>query len=416
MRPVPEAVVLARLVLALAIVVVATRLVGALARKVGQPAVVGEIAGGILLGPTVFGALAPGLSAAVLPPDVVPPLRMLADAGVVLFMFRIGLELDTSVLAREARRAFGIAQASILLPALLGIALSWKLYPSLAGPTVTFWPFALFVGVSMAVTAFPVLARILVDFGLLRTPLGAMAMSVAAIDDATAWCLLAAVTGLVRAEPGAWIDTTVLAPAFALVMITAGRALLARLASGPASSWRIGVLIAGMLASAAATHVIGIHAIFGAFLFGALVPAHSPLAHAAVATVTGLIGVMMPAFFAVTGLRTEVSLIDGAAAWGTFVLVLAVACAGKIGGTYVSARWAGLSARDAGALGALMNTRGLVGLVVVNLGLNLGVVSPEFFAMLVLVALATTAMTSPLLQWLGIVRPRAGSEDPASRR
>lgn len=408
MKPVPEAVVLARLVLALAIVVVATRVVGALARRVGQPAVVGEIAAGILLGPTVFGALAPAASAFLLPPDILPPLRVLAEVGVVFFMFRIGLELDTSILAREARTAFGIAQASIVLPALMGIALSWKLYPSLAGPGTAFWPFALFVGVSMAVTAFPVLARILMDFGLLRTPLGAMAMSVAAIDDATAWCLLAAVTGLVRAEPGAWIYTAVLAPAFAFVMITGGRALLGRLAAGPPSSWRIAVLIAGMLASAAATHFIGIHAIFGAFLFGALVPAQSPLAHAATSTVTGIIVVMMPAFFAVTGLRTEVSLISGASAWGTVLLVLAVACAGKIGGTYASARWAGLPARDAMALGALMNTRGLVGLVVVNLGLSLGVVSPEFFAMLVLVALATTAMTSPLLQVLGIRRPISG--------
>ena len=362
----------------------------------------GEIAAGILLGPSVFGALAPGVSAVLLPPAIIPPLRILAELGVVFFMFRIGLELDTSVLAREARTAFGIAQVSIVLPAVMGIALSWKLYPALAGSGVAFWPFALFVGVSMAVTAFPVLARILMEFGLLRTPLGAMAMSVAAIDDATAWCLLAAVTALVRAEPGAWIYTAVLAPAFALAMITIGRVWLARLTSVSPSQWRVALLIVGMLASAATTHAIGIHAIFGAFLFGALVPARAPIAHAATSAVSGLVGLMMPAFFAITGLRTEVSLISGAAAWGVFLMVLAVACAGKIAGTYVSARWAGLPARDAFALGALMNTRGLVGLVVVNLGLSLGVVSPAFFAMLVLVALATTAMTSPLLQARGM--------------
>ena len=401
----PEAQILVRLVIALAIVVVATRLVGALARKVGQPAVVGEIAAGILLGPSVFGALAPGVSAVLLPPAIIPPLRVLAELGVVFFMFRIGLELDTSVLAREARTAFGIAQVSIVLPAVMGIALSWKLYPALAGAGVAFWPFALFVGVSMAVTAFPVLARILMEFGLLRTPLGAMAMSVAAIDDATAWCLLAAVTALVRAEPGAWIYTAILAPVFALAMITVGRVWLARLTSVSPSQWRVALLIVGMLASAATTHAIGIHAIFGAFLFGALVPAGAPIAHAATSTVSGLVGLTMPAFFAITGLRTEVSLISGAAAWGVCLMVLAVACVGKIAGTYVSARWAGLPARDAFALGALMNTRGLVGLVVVNLGLSLGVVSPAFFAMLVLIALATTAMTSPLLQALGMARP-----------
>jgi len=406
---VPEAQILVRLIVALAIVVFATRLVGALARKVGQPAVVGEIAAGILLGPSVLGALAPGVSAALLPPAIIPPLRLLAELGVVFFMFQIGLELDTTVLARNARTAFGIAQASIILPAFLGIALSWKLYPSLAGSGIAFWPFALFVGVSMAVTAFPVLARILLDFGLLRTPLGAMAMSVAAIDDATAWCLLAAVTGLVRAEPGAWIYTAVLAPAFAFVMLTVVRTRLARIASASASQWRIALLVAGMLASAAATHAIGIHAIFGAFLFGALVPAQSPMAHRASSAVGGLIGLMMPAFFAITGLRTEVSLISGGAAWGVCLAVLAVACAGKIGGAYLSARWAGLPAREAAALGALMNTRGLVELVVINLGLSLGVITPAFFAMLVLMALTTTAMTSPLLQALGMTRPRSAT-------
>jgi Kef-type K+ transport system membrane component KefB len=406
---VPEAQILIRLVIALAIVVVATRLVGALARKAGQSAVVGEIAAGILLGPSVFGALAPEASAVLLPPAIIPPLQVLAELGVVFFMFRIGLELDTAALARDARTAFGIAQASIVLPALMGIALSWKLHPSLAGPGVAFWPFALFVGVSMAVTAFPVLARILLDFGLLRTPLGAMAMSVAAIDDVTAWCLLAAVTGLVRAEPGAWIYTAVLAPVFALVMLTFGRALLARLASAPSSPWRVALLIAGMLASAAATHAIGIHAIFGAFLFGALVPVQAPLAHAASSAIGGLVGLMMPAFFAVTGLRTEVGLINGAAAWGTCLVVLTVACAGKIGGAYLSARWAGVPAREAAALGALMNTRGLVGLVVINLGLSLGVITPAFFAMLVLMALTTTAMTSPLLQALGMQKGAGAS-------
>jgi Kef-type K+ transport system membrane component KefB len=257
----------------------------------------------------------------------------------------------------------------------------------------------------MSVTAFPVLARILADFGLLKTPLGMMAMSVAAVDDATAWCLLAAVTALVRAESGAWIYTAVLAPVFALAMITIGRAWLSRLASGAPSPWRVALLIAGMLASAAATDAIGIHAIFGAFLFGAVVPAQAPLAHATASAMGPLIGLMLPAFFAVTGLRTEVGLISGWQAWAVCIGVLAVACAGKVGGTYVAARWSGLSPREAGALGALMNTRGLVGLVVIDLGLSLGAISPAFFAMLVLLALTTTAMTSPLLKAFGKVRP-----------
>ena len=402
----PEVVAAAHFLVALAVVIAATRFVGMLARKAGEPAVVGEVAAGILLGPSVLGALAPDVAGVLLPPSVMPALKVLADVGVVFFMFQIGLELDTSVLARGARTAFGIAQASIALPAAMGMALAWLLYPELAGAGIAFWPFALFVGVSLAVTAFPVLARILTDSGLLKTPLGAMAMTVAAINDATAWCLLAAVTGLVRAEPGAWIYTAVLAPAFALFMMTGGRSLLARLTNVPASPLAMALLVAGMLISAAATHAIGIHAIFGAFLFGALVPARAPLAHATQSVVGGLIGLLLPAFFAITGLRTEIGLIAGVSGWAICLLILVVACVGKIGGTYLSARWAGLPSRDAMALGALMTTRGLVELVVINLGLSLGVISPACFAMLVLMALTTTAMTSPLLRTIGIARRR----------
>jgi Kef-type K+ transport system membrane component KefB len=392
--------VLTRLPIALAVIVAATRLTGALFRRLGQPAVIGEIAAGILLGPSLFGAVAPAAASALLPASVMPAIGLLAELGVVLFMFIVGIELDTSAVARGARAAILISQAGIVIPFLMGFTLSWWLYPWLAGSGVSFVVFALFVGVAMSVTAFPVLARILSDFGLQRTALGVIAMSAAAVGDVIAWCLLAGIAGLARAEAGAGLVTTALAVVFAAVMLLVVRPVVARLAS-VASPSAIAGLVIGMFASAGVTHAIGIHALFGAFLFGALVPAHSPAAEAITIRLRAAIWLLLPTFFAVTGLRTEVRLIDGAAAWLTCLAILAVACAGKFGGSYAAARHAGLAAREAAAIGALMNTRGLVELVVLNLGLSLGVISPTLFAMLVLMALATTAMTTPLLRWLG---------------
>ncbi len=396
-----EPEVLIRLPIALGLIVGATRLTGALFRRIGQPAVVGEIAAGILLGPSLFGVVAPGASSAMLPASVMPALGLLAELGVVLFMFTVGVELDTSAVARGARAALLISQAGIVVPFLMGSTLSLWLYPSLAGPGVSFVIFALFVGVAMSVTAFPVLARILSDFGLQRTPLGVIAMSAAAVGDVIAWCLLAGVAGLARAQAGAGLVTFAFALAFAGAMILLVRPLVARLASRAASAVSTGALLLGMFASAAATHAIGLHALFGAFLFGALVPAHSPAAEAVTARLRGLVWLLLPTFFAVTGLRTQIRLIEGVDAWTACLAILAVACAGKFGGSYLAARYAGLPRRDAAAIGALMNTRGLVELVVLNLGLSLGVISPTLFAILVLMALATTAMTTPLLRGLG---------------
>ena len=401
--------VLFRLPVAIAVIVAVTRLAGVLFRRLGQPAVVGEIAAGILLGPSLFGAVAPGASAALLPPAVMPSLSWLAELSVVFFMFTVGVELDAAAVVQRARAALLIVLSGILLPFAMGVLLAAWLYPSLAGPGVSFVVFGAFVGVAMSITAFPVLARILSDFGLTRTPLGMMAISAAAVEDVIAWCLLAGVAGLARAEAGAGLVTSALAVAFAVLMTVVVRPIVVRLASRPASPVTVIGLTAGMLVSAAATDAIGIHALFGAFLFGAFVPAHSPAGEAITARLRGVIWLLLPIFFAVTGLRTEVRLIEGAA-WLTCLGILLVACAGKLGGAYTAARYAGLPQREAAAIGALMNTRGLVELVVLNLGLSLGVIAPTLFAMLVLMALVTTAMTTPLLTWLGWrIQPRAAA-------
>lgn len=390
-----------RVFLALALIILATRVTGRLLRALGQPAVIGEIAAGILLGPSFFGALAPEISTAVLPPLVIPPIERLAALGVVLFMFVVGAELDLSAVRRGARAAIAIAQASIAVPFVLGAMLALWLRPTWGASGVSATAFTLFAGVAMSVTAFPVLARIIADFALQRTAVGTLALGAAAVGDVIAWCLLATVAGLARAQGGAGLATTALAIGFSVAMVVLVRPAVVRLASGPPAPARLVLLLFGALGSAALTDAIGIHALFGAFLFGAFVPAHSPVADAVIARLRGPIGLLLPAFFAITGVRTELRLIDSAAAWRVFLLIMAIACAGKIGGSYIAARWAGVPWRDARAIAVLMNTRGLVELVVLNVGLSLGVITPALFTMFVLMALATTAMTAPLLRWMG---------------
>jgi Kef-type K+ transport system membrane component KefB len=407
--PAAEIQLAVRVLAALALIVLATRLTGRVFRLIGEPAVIGEIAAGILLGPSFFGALAPAASAAVLPPAVIPPIERIASMGVVLFMFTVGVHLDLPAVKRGARAAIVISQASIALPFVMGVALAIGLHASWAAPGVSTTAFALFAGVAMSVTAFPVLARIIADFGLQRAPVGAIALSAAAVDDVIAWCLLATVAGLARAEAGAALATVVLAAAFAVAMLVVVRPAVMRLARLPPSPAILVLLVLGALGSAAATDAIGIHALFGAFLFGAFVPSHSPAAEAITARLRGPVSLLLPAFFAITGVRTEVRLIDGASAWLVCLAIFLIACGGKMGGGYLAARWTGLPAREARAIAVLMNTRGLVELVVLNVGLSLGVITPALFTMFVLMALVTTAMTAPLLRWMGWRRAATGA-------
>jgi Kef-type K+ transport system membrane component KefB len=332
-------------------------------------------------------------------------LNVISLFGVILYMFLVGLELDVTVLRGRARSTITISHASIVVPFLLGASLSLLLYPYLSDTTVSFTAFSLFLGVSMSVTAFPVLARILTDRGLHKTKLGVLTLACAAIDDVTAWCLLAFVVS-VTAHSGNAARTLLMAVLYIGVMLVLLRPLVVRVTRWMDSKGRMtqGILatvLLGILFSSLATESIGIHSIFGAFVLGAIIPNRSKLARELTAKLEDFVIVfLLPAFFAFTGLRTQIGLVNGARNWIFCVLIILVASAGKFGGSAFAARWNGLSWRDSSALGILMNTRGLMELIVLNIGLELGIISPTLFAMLVLMALATTVATTPILHFI----------------
>jgi len=400
------------LLIQIIVILVAARLTGAFVRRLGQPQVVGEMIAGIALGPSVLGAQAPHLAALLFPAGSLGFLNTLSQIGLVVFMFLVGLELDPKIVRERGRSALVISHASIVAPFLLGATLAIVLYPTLAGSRVTFTGFALFMGAAMSVTAFPVLARILTERRLTRTPIGALAIACAAIDDVTAWCILAAVVVIVRAT-GSGVATGVPlwvtlggSAAYVAFMLTGGRRALRILetryaARGRVTQDMIAVLMLATLASAWITERLGIHALFGAFLVGAVAPKSDDFVHAVLERFEDMMVVLLlPLFFAFTGLRTEITLIDGAGAWLVCAMVTAVAVIGKVGGSAIAARVTAMPWRDAAVIGLLLNTRGLMELVILNIGLDIGVISRELFAMMVLMALATTFMTTPLVTWL----------------
>ena len=389
--------------LALTVIIITARLVGWVFARLNQPAVIGEVIGGIMLGPSLLGHFAPGLQASLLPAEAAPLLGVISQLGVILYMFLVGLELDLALLQGTLSITLAISVASIIVPFALGAGLSAVLFDQLSSAAVPSSSFTLFLGVSMSITAFPVLARILEDRGLQRTHLGTMALTCAAINDAIAWCLLAFVVSVMQATPAAAIRTVALTVVYIIMMVTLGRSLVtrivARLDSAPHLGERsLALVLVAVLLSAVATEFIGIHAIFGAFLLGAIVPHQSKVAAHVTTRIADIVRVLfLPAFFAFTGLRTEIGLLQTPLDWGLCLLIIAIATLGKWGGTTVSARLSGLDWRTSGALGILMNTRGLVELIVLNIGLDLGVITPRLFTMLVIMAVVTTMMTSPVL-------------------
>lgn len=389
--------------LALIAILAASRVLGAAFARLHQPQVMGEMLAGILIGPSLLGRVAPQFSAFLLPPEIAPALGMIAQIGVVLFMFLVGLEFDTGGIRKRAQAAFAISQASVIIPFVLGMALALYLYPRFSTSDVPFFVFALFIGISMSVTAFPVLARILMDRKLHKTRLGTIALTCASMGDATAWCLLAIVVSVANPTAGGALQTTVLTGAFAGGMLFVGRPLIrhwaATLPQGePISHASMGVVFIGLLAAAWTTEAIGIHALFGAFLIGVVIPDDSPLARDLTLRLTDAVVVLfLPVFFAFTGLRMQIGLVSGLEAWLVCGLIIVVATLGKFGGSYAAARFVGLAPRDSAAVGVLMNTRGLMELIVLNLGLDLGVISASLFAMFVLMALLTTFATAPAL-------------------
>ena len=392
---------------ALLIVISLSRLVGFCFGRIKQPLVIGEIVAGIMLGPSLLGWLAPSWKVALFPAEVLPALNVLSQVGLIFFMFLIGLELNPKYLRGNLNAAILISHVSIVIPFSLGSLLALLLYPLVSNGDVNFTAFALFLGAAMSITAFPVLARIITENNLQGSRLGTLALTCAAVDDVTAWCLLALAIAVARTQSmvGA-IPTFLLSLLYIAFMVTIGQRFLKKLAkhydrTGSLSQLVVAGIYLAVVASALITEIIGIHFIFGAFLLGAVMPKNGGLTRElAEKTEDFVLVLLLPVFFAYSGLKTQVGMLNNLDKWLLCAAVVGVAILGKYIGTYAAARVSGIKQREASALGWLMNTRGLTELIVLNIGLELGVISPLLFTMLVIMALVTTFMTSPLLEWI----------------
>jgi Kef-type K+ transport system membrane component KefB len=393
------------LIAQIATILIVAQMVGWLFHRIHQPRVIGEMVAGILLGPSLLGWVAPGVSAALFPPASLGYLNALSQIGLLLFMFLVGLELDLKQLRKMGRAAMTTSLASIIAPFILGFLLAIYLYPRLSDRSVNFTGFALFMSIAMSVTAFPVLARILTERNLLRSSVGAVAITCAAINDVMAWIILAGIIVLIRSSNPPmplWMMLGSLG-IFVLLMLVVVRRSLQRLVGlyerrKSLTHDILAVVLLLALASGWMTEFLGVHALFGAFLAGAIMPRHHELSRELWQRCEALVvTLLLPLFFAFTGLRSSFFLISGAQMWIYCAVIIALAIIGKLLGSTVAARINGMSWREATAVGVLMNTRGLVELVILNIGLDLGILSPALFSIMVLMALVTTFMTSPLL-------------------
>ena len=401
------------LLLQLVIILATARGCGMLLRHFGQPQVIGEMAAGIVLGPIVLGALLPDFHAQLFAKDSLPALSALSTLGLVLFMFIVGAELRAPAGVRAQLKSAGmVAVLSVLLPMGLGLAIAPWLYPELAPAGVGFWPFALFLATAMSITAFPVLARILKDRGMTRTPLGQLALGSAAIADVLAWILLALVVALIGSGEGvAGFARSTLGMLVLAALVFGGlRPLYAWLLrrgsiDGRPTPTTLAALMIGLFACAATTEWLHLHAVFGAFLFGACLPRDDRLLHYLVSRIEVLAVVaLLPIFFALSGLNTTSDAFVGAGL-GTLALIVAVAVIGKIVGGTAGARLGGHGWHDSLGTGALMNARGLMELIVMKIGLDAGLIGPQLFTMLLVMAIVTTLMTGPMLAWFARHRP-----------
>jgi Kef-type K+ transport system membrane component KefB len=396
---------LSRLLLQVTVIIVATRTVGRLFARFSQPPVIGEMAAGILLGPSLLGWLWPEAFSFVFPKESMGILQLLSQIGVCLFMFVVGMELEVSHLRRNTDKVVLISHTSIMFPFLLGSVTALYLYSEYAAPGTSFPAFALFMGIAMSITAFPVLVRILEARGIAKTSLGTTAITCAAVDDATAWVILAFVVAIARA-------TGLVSTVFSLVLVVAFVALLLWIVRPRLPRWlgldrtndpiqeraTIAAALLIMTISALATELIGIHALFGAFLAGVVMPRKKEFREYLIVRMQNFSSLfLLPLFFAFSGLRTEVRLLNDTTGWIVCLAIIGIAILGKLGGSMFIARLTGIRGSEAFALGAMMNTRGLVELVALNIGYDLGILSPPIFAMMVLMALVTTFLTGPLL-------------------
>jgi Kef-type K+ transport system membrane component KefB len=402
---------LSRLLLQITVIIVVSRLLAFLVAKIGQPLVIGEIVAGIVLGPSLLGLFWPEISGLLFPPDSLRNIEILSQLGLILFMFIIGLELDVHLLKDKAHTAIIVGHASIIIPFALGVSLAYFLYSSFAPPQISFPGFSLFMGIAMSITAFPVLARILQERSLTQSPLGVLALTSAAAGDVTAWCILAVLIAIVQAGTITNALFTILLSAlyvFAMLMLV--RPLLQHLASRSAGAekWSRAFTVTAfsvLFLSAFTSEVIGIHALFGAFLAGVVMPAEVDFRKRLVVKIEDVsLVILLPLFFASTGLKTQIGLLNDISAWLVCGLIILVAVAGKVGGSLAAAKFTGQSWSESLSLGALMNTRGLMELIVLGIGYELGVLSPTIFTMMVLMALVTTFMTSPALSAIEYVK------------
>lgn len=411
----PTTLLLVQLVVILGV----ARLCGKLLQRLGQPPVIGEMAAGLLLGPIAFGAWWPELHHTLFAKESLPPLSGLANLGVVLFMFIVGVELRAPEGTRsQVRSAFSVGLSGIVLPLLLGLALAPWLFPRFAPAGIGFWPFALFISAAMSVTAFPVLARILKDRNMTRTPAGRLALGAAVIDDATVWLFLAVVLTLTGGNTHGGVAFTavgalvLVAAVFGVLRPVYARLLAPRAGDGGLAPTALVWVLIGLLACAAVAEWIGLHAIFGAFLFGICLPREDRvLEHLAGRVEPLAITLLMPVLFALAGQATSVQAFAGGGVAG-FVLVVVVAAVGKLVGCTLGARLSGHDWRDSLTVGSLMNARGLMELVVMKIGLDSGVIGPDLFTLLFGMTLVTTVMASPMV---AAFQRRAGAEARALR-
>lgn len=403
---------LAILLLQIITIILVARAFGYICKKIKQPTVIGEIAAGIFLGPSFIGVHYPEFSAFLFPVKSLGNLQFLSQIGLILFMFVIGMELDLKVLKNKAQEAVVVSHASIIFPFTLGIGLAFLIYRQFAPAEVSFLSFALFTGIALSITAFPVLARIVQERGLSKTKLGAMAITCAATDDITAWCILAAVIAIVKA--GSLLSslyTILMAGAYVLVMLKMVRPFLKKIGEIYSSKEGltkpvVAVFFIILLMSSYATEVIGIHALFGAFMAGVIMPANMNFRNIFIEKVEDVaLVLLLPLFFVFTGLRTQIGLLNDPYLWQITALIIAVAVVGKFAGSAIASKLVGQNWRESLILGALMNTRGLMELIVLNIGYDLGVLTPEIFAMMVIMALFTTCMTGPALDLINRILP-----------
>ncbi|KAA6439206.1 cation/H(+) antiporter [Dyadobacter flavalbus] len=409
---------LAILLLQIITIIMVARFLGWVCKSIGQPSVIGEIAAGILLGPSLTGMYFPEFSSFMFPAQSLGNLQFLSQIGLILFMFIIGMELDLKVLKTKASEAIVISHASIILPFALGVGLALYIYRQFAPDGISFLSFALFIGIALSITAFPVLARIVQERGLSKTKLGTMVITCAATDDITAWCILAAVIAIVKA--GSIISsvfTILLAAAYVLFMLKVLKPVLHRI--GNHYSYKEGMtkpivafFFLTLLLSSYCTEVIGIHALFGAFMAGVVMPSNQRFRNIFIEKVEDVSMVLLlPLFFVFTGLRTQIGLLNDLYLWQVTGLIIAAAVTGKFAGSAIAAKFVKQSWRDSLIIGSLMNTRGLMELVVLNIGYDIGVLSPEIFAMMVIMALVTTCMTGPALDLIDKFMPQKKWDD-----